>query len=78
MAWEYIKVPVHLTWQNNGGEGLDEIHFQMRVSTGIKSVLSDVDREFSMCDNYPKGHRDIFYNWIETYHPGALLLHLGR
>ena len=31
-----------------------------------------------MCDNYTKYHRELFRKWIETYHSGALLLHIDR
>ena len=39
-------------------EELDEIDSQLRVSESITSVLCAVDKEFSLCDNYPKGYRD--------------------
>ena len=41
-------------------------------------MIRAVDKEFSLCDNYTKGHREIFREWIETYHPVALLLHVDR
>ena len=31
-----------------------------------------------MCANYPKGHKDLLREWIETYHPGALILQIER
>ena len=37
-----------------------------------------VDKEFNMCGNYPKRRVELFCKWIETYHPGALLLHVER
>ena len=57
-------------------EGLDEIDLWLRVLTSIVSVLYAVNKEFSMCDNYPKGNGDIFREWIQTYHSGDLLLHI--
>ena len=63
---------------NTMREELDEIDLWLRVSTGIESVLLAVNKEFSLCANYPKGHRELFHKWIDTYHPGALLLHIKR
>mmetsp|Transcript_13403 Transcript_13403/g.29103 ORF Transcript_13403/g.29103 Transcript_13403/m.29103 type:complete len:910 (+) Transcript_13403:516-3245(+) len=57
---------------------LDEIDPRLRVSTSMDSVLRAVDREFSLCANYPKGHGDLFRGWIEENHPGAMLLHVER
>ena len=31
-----------------------------------------------MCANYPKGHREVFREWVETYHPITLLLCVDR
>ena len=58
--------------------GLNEIDLRLRLLTSIASVLCSVDKKFSLCDNYPKVHGDIFREWIETYHPGVLLLHVER
>ena len=41
-------------------------------------MLHAVDKEFSLCDNYPKAHRELFHYFIEIYHPGLLLLHVDR
>ena len=41
-------------------------------------MLNAVNKELSLCANYPKGHGEIFREWIKTYHPGALLLHTDR
>ena len=57
-------------------EELYEIDLPLRFSTSIESVLRDVDKEFSLCANHPKGHGELFRKWIETYHSGALLLHV--
>ena len=37
-----------------------------------------VDKEFSLNANYPKGHGELFKQWIDTNHPGTLLLHVER
>ena len=31
-----------------------------------------------MCANYPKRHRELFCEWIDTNQPGELLLHVER
>ena len=35
------------------------------------------DKEFSLCANYPKGHGELFREWMGRKHPGALLLHVA-
>ena len=59
-------------------EELDDVDSRLRVSTSIKQVLCYVDKKFILCDNYPKGHGELFRNCIDTYHPGSLLLHVER
>ena len=59
-------------------EELYEINSRLRSSTSIESVIRAINKEFSLCDNYPKGHGELFCEWIETYHPGALLRHIDR
>ena len=59
-------------------EELDDVDSRLRVSTSIKQVLFYVDKNFILCDNYPKGHGDLFRDCIDTYHPGLLLLHVER
>ena len=57
---------------------LDCIDQRLRVSPNIEMVLRAVDKEFSLCANYPKGHGEIFGKWMSKNHPGALLLHVER
>ena len=57
-------------------EWSDKIDLQLRVLTRIKSVLCAVNKKSSLCDNYPKGHGELFREWIETYHHGVLLFHM--
>ena len=40
--------------------------------------LRDVDKEFSLPVNYPKGHGTQFKHWLGTQHPGALLVPVLR
>jgi len=57
---------------------LDAIDNRLRVSTSMESVLRATDKEFSLCANYPKGHGELFREWMAHNHPGALLLHVER
>ena len=67
---KYLKV--HLC------EDLECIDSRLRVTPSIDMILRAVDKEFSLCANYPKGHGEIFHEWIEKNHPGALLIHVER
>ena len=41
-------------------------------------MLFVFDKDFSLCDNYPKIRGKLFREWIDTYHPGALILHVEK
>ena len=41
-------------------EELDVIDLRLRVLTRIKIMLCDVNRDFSLCANHLKGHRELF------------------
>ena len=55
---------------------LETIDFRLRVGTGMDGVLRALDKEFSLCANYPKGHGDMFKEWMARCHPRALLYHV--
>ena len=57
---------------------LEHIDPRLRVSTKIEMILRAVDKEFSLCANYPKGHGELFRDWMNVYHPGAVLFHVER
>ena len=57
-------------------EELDAIDFRLRVGTDVVLLLRAVDKEFSLCANYPKGHGDLFKEWVVREHPTALLFHV--
>ena len=61
---------------NTMRDELDDIDSQLKVSTSIKSVIYDVYKEFSLCANQLKGYTELFREWIEIYHPGAMLLQI--
>ena len=63
---------------NTTREELDEINLRLGFSKIIKSVLIAVNKEFSLCDSYPKGREELFRDWIETYHPGVLIFLIER
>ena len=53
---------------------LDEIDPQLRVTVSISAVIRAVDKEFSLLSNYPKGHGELFREWVREYYPGMQLL----
>ena len=57
---------------------IDCIDTRLRVTTNIDAILRAVDKEFSLAANYPKGHGELFGKWMDTHHPGAMLLHVER
>ncbi len=57
---------------------LDEIDPTLRVSSSISAIIRAIDKEFSLSANYPKGHGDLFGEWMREHYPGALLLHVER
>ena len=57
---------------------LDEIDPTLRVSASISAMIRAIDKEFSLSANYPKGHGQLFLEWMREKHPGALLLHVER
>ena len=57
---------------------LDEIDPRLRVTASVSALLRAVDKEFSLSSNYPKGHGELFLEWMQETHPGALLLHVER
>ena len=57
-------------------EELEAIEFRLRVATDMVLLLRALDKEFSLCANYPKGHGDLFKEWAVREHPRALLFHV--
>lgn len=41
-------------------------------------IIRAVDNEFSLSANYPKGHGQLFLEWIREYYPGVFLMHVER
>ena len=59
-------------------DSLDEIDPTIRVTSSISAIIRAIDKEFSLSANYPKGHGDLFAEWMLEKYPGALLLHVER
>ena len=59
-------------------ESNDDIDPRLRVSASISAVIRAVDKEFSLSANYPKGHGELFREWMRSNHAGELLLHVER
>ena len=57
---------------------LEDIYPSIRVSSSISTIICAFDKEFSLSENYPKGHGDLFGEWMLQCYPGALLLHVER
>jgi hypothetical protein len=63
---------------NHLQSSLDEIDPKLRVTAAMSANIRAINKEFSLSANYPKGHRKLFLEWIQEYHPSALLLHVER
>ncbi len=57
---------------------LIDIDWCLKITTMFDGILRAVDKEFSLPENYPKGHGDMFKHWLPKYHPGVLLVHIQR
>ena len=41
-------------------------------------ILRAVDKEFSLCANYPKGNGELVKDCTNVYHLGAVIFHAER
>ena len=57
---------------------LDKIDPKWRVSASVSAIIRAVDKEFSLSANYPKGHGELFLEWMRSKHAGELLMHVER
>ncbi|KAL7552655.1 hypothetical protein ACHAWF_015887 [Thalassiosira exigua] len=57
---------------------LDEIDPKLRVTASISAIIRAIDKEFSLSANYPKGHGELFLEWMRDNHLGELLFHVER
>ena len=59
-------------------DSLDDMATELRINPSFLTLARAFDKEFSLCANYPKGHGDLFCQWMKKNHPGELLLHVER
>ena len=59
-------------------DSLDEISNFLRVSPDFSDVIRAFHKEFSLTKNYPKGHGEMFLDWVIRNHPNEFLLHCER
>ena len=57
-------------------DSLDRIDSSLRVSTMFTPFARAYDKEFSLAANYPKGHGELFAEWMKENYPGELLFHV--
>ena len=57
---------------------LDKIDPRLRVTASVSALIRAIDKEFILSSNYPKGHGELFLEWMQEKHPSALLLHVER
>jgi hypothetical protein len=57
-------------------DDLEAIDARLRVVPDMSLILRACDKEFSLCANYPKGHGDMFKEWIMRCYPRAILFHV--
>ncbi len=55
---------------------LDDINPKLQVTALISAIIRAVDKEFILLSNYPKGHGELFLEWLREHYPGILLLHV--
>ena len=46
-------------------DSIDNIYEILRVSTSMSALIRAFDKEFSLAANYPKGHGEVFKEWIK-------------
>ena len=57
-------------------DSLGKIDSSLRVSTMFTPFARAYDKEFSLAVNYPKGHGELFAEWMKENYPGELLFHV--
>jgi hypothetical protein len=54
---------------------LDIIDPKLCITASISAIIRAIDNKFSLSANYPKGHRELFLEWMRVNHSGELLFH---
>ncbi len=53
----------------------DEIDSTLCVTLSTCTIIRAIDKELSLSANYPKGHGELFLEWMQENSSGALLFH---
>ena len=59
-------------------DSLEDICSFLRVSPDLATIIYAYHKEFSLTSNYPKGHGELFRDWIIENYPMEFLLHAER
>ena len=59
-------------------DSLDDISSFLRISPDLAHIIRAYHKEFSLTANYPKGHGELFRDWITKNYPMEFLLHAER
>ena len=59
-------------------DSLDKSAPELSVSPGFMSLFSAFDKKISLCENYPKGLAEVFFQWMMDNHYCELLFHAER
>ena len=59
-------------------DSLDEIKSFLHISPYLAHIIRAYHKEFGLTSNYPKGHGELFRDWIIKHHPMEFLLHAKR
>jgi hypothetical protein len=71
-----IKLSKYLTVILRDSLGKIKIDSSLRVSTMFTPFARACNKEFSPAVNYPKGHGELFAEWMKENYPGELLFHV--
>jgi hypothetical protein len=71
-----IKLSKYLTVILRDSLGKIKIDSSLRVSTMFTPFARACNKEFSLAVNYPKGHGELFAEWMKENYPGELLFHV--
>ena len=48
------------------------------MSPDLLQIIRAYHKEFSLCCNYPKGHGELFLDWVKKNYPNEFLMHAER
>ncbi len=55
---------------------LDKIDSTLCVTLSTSAIIRAIDKELSLLANYPKGHGELFLEWMRENYSGAFLFHV--